>query len=84
MAIASVDSMKTPQKGRSHKKKKKMRSTLNTLSSSLELSPKKLNMNASSSKSFVTEDEVEVAALECMDRLEKKKKGGHKKIGKKK
>lgn len=72
--------MLTPPKGRSHKKKtKRMISTPDTLSSSMELSPKKLNMNAFSSESFVTEYDTDIAAKECMVKMDKANKGGRKK-----
>ena len=44
-----------------------------------KVSPKKLNMNASSSESYITEDDADVTAEECMKKMDKANKGGRKK-----
>ena len=73
--------LKTPPKGRSHKKAKRPRNSPD-LSSSLELSPKKLNLNASSSDSYITDDmeEIEDRVMEKFEKTKEKKK---KKTGRK-
>ena len=73
--------LKTPPKGRSHKKAKRPRNSPD-LSSSLELSPKKLNLNASSSDSYIT-DNMEEIEDRVMEKFEKTKEKKKKKTGRK-
>ena len=74
--------LKTPPKGRSHKKTKRPRTSPTDLSSSLELSPKKLNLNASSSDSYITDDMEEIVERE-MEKMEKTKEKKKKKTRRK-
>ena len=84
--LPDVNPVQTPPKGRSHKKDKdlhkRMRSTPN-MSSSMELSPKRNCLHASSSENYVTdEDETNINMEKMIEKLEKKA-GRRKKKGKK-
>ena len=63
----------TPPKGRSHKKAdgKRLRSSPNKINSSMELSPKRCCLNASSSENYITNDETEITVEKAIEMFEK-------------